>query len=205
MFSHKHTRTTLLTDRTETNAKLSKLKTENQDSDRTIKNAKLFTSNKDKAHKEMRDVLGKLDDAVEKQDKQLQGLSLEILKQTAVNEDKDLEKRTKQMHMDLKKTAKLKEIELNTSAARIEDLNGQIEMATSQLQDIQGEKLKVDRENTEMEHQLQGKGFTDKDQKAALEAATVEQTNRLEHSLIFLRECGERLNAQLREEETLAR
>lgn len=122
-----------------------------------------------------------------------------------MNEDKDLEKRTKLMHMDLKKNEKLKVIELNTSAARIEDLNGQMEMANSQLQDLYADKLKVDRENTEMEHQLQGKGFTDKDQKAALEAATTEQTNRLEHSLIFMRERAEILNAQLREEETLAR
>lgn len=61
LFSHKHTRTTLVGDRKETTDRLNKFKTENQDSDRQIKTAKTFTSKKDKAHKEMRDALAKLD------------------------------------------------------------------------------------------------------------------------------------------------
>ena len=54
--------------------------------------------------------------------------------------------------------------------------------------DILSEKRKVDKENMEMEHRLQGRGVTEADQKRLQFEAEREQITRLKYSLEFKNE-----------------
>ena len=96
-------------------------------------------------------------------------------------------------------------ININTAKARIEDLQGQINMANAQLKDVLTEKRVIDKENMEMELIIQGKGMTESEQKTAEFEAEREQTNRLNHSLQFKTEVGTTIAAQLKEEEAKAK
>lgn len=56
-------------------------------------------------------------------------------------------------------------IDISIADSRIKDLEGQRDVANSQILEILTEKRKVDKENLEMEHKLQGRGVTEADQK----------------------------------------
>lgn len=56
-------------------------------------------------------------------------------------------------------------IDISIADSRIKDLEGQRDVANSQILEILSEKRKVDKENLEMEHKLQGRGVTEADQK----------------------------------------
>lgn len=71
--------------------------------------------------------------------------------------------------------------------------------------DILAEKRKVDKENMEMEHRLQGRGVTEADQKRLQFEAEREQITRLKYSLEFKNEQAQMMLDQLKQEEDLAR
>lgn len=54
-------------------------------------------------------------------------------------------------------------IDISIAESRIKDLEGQRDVANSQILEILTEKRKVDKELMEMEHKLQGKGVTEAD------------------------------------------
>jgi hypothetical protein len=64
-------------------------------------------------------------------------------------------------------------------------------VANSQILEILSEKRKVDKENMEMEHKLQGRGVTEADQKRLQFEAEREQITRLKLSLEFKNESAQ--------------
>lgn len=67
------------------------------------------------------------------------------------------------------------------------------------------DKRKVDKENMELEHKLQGRGVTEADQKRLQFEAEREQITRLNLSIQFKNEQAEKMMEQLKVEEALAR
>ena len=75
----------------------------------------------------------------------------------------------------------------------------------SQILDLLTEKRKVDKENMEYEHRLQGRGVTEQDQKKIQYEAEREQITRLKLNLEFKQEQATIMLEQLKVEEGLAR
>lgn len=195
-----------LEDKKRSAAELQTLRTENAQTDRVLRQAKNFPGKKEKAHKDMKETARALIEELESKNGKIVSCSWEIDKWKRKFADKNnLLKKQMLETMDLRQQHNMAVININTAKARIEDLNGQVSMAQAQIHDELTEKRKVDKANAEMEHTLAGKGMTEAEQKLALFEAEREQTNRLHHSLNFKQEDGDRLLAQLKEEETLAK
>jgi hypothetical protein len=95
--------------------------------------------------------------------------------------------------------------DLLIAESRIKDLERQQKNSNEQILDILTEKRKVDKENLEMEHRLQGRGVTEADQKRLQFEAEREQITRLKYSLEYKNEQAQMMLDQLKQEEDLAR
>jgi|LauGreDrversion4_2_1035121.scaffolds.fasta_scaffold545193_2 hypothetical protein len=95
--------------------------------------------------------------------------------------------------------------DLLIAESRIKDLERQQKNSNEQILDILTEKRKVDKENLEMEHRLQGRGVTEADQKRLQFEAEREQITRLKTGLEYKNEQAQMMLEQLKQEEDLAR
>lgn len=81
------------------------------------------------------------------------------------NEDKNLVRQQQAETRALQTEKSQVEIDISIAESRIKDLKGQQEVASQQIKEILTDKRKVDKENMELEHKLQGRGVTEADQK----------------------------------------
>ena len=102
--------------------------------------------------------------------------------------DKNITKKQQQETRGLVTEFDQVSIDIQIAESRIKDLEGQQKNTNSQIMDILAEKRKVDKENMEMEHRLQGRGVTEADQKRLQFEAEREQITRLKYSLEFKNE-----------------
>ena len=119
--------------------------------------------------------------------------------------DKNITKKQQQETRGLVTEFDQVSIDIQIAESRIKDLEGQQKNTNSQIMDILAEKRKVDKENMEMEHRLQGRGVTEADQKRLQFEAEREQITRLKYSLEFKNEQAQMMLDQLKQEEDLAR
>lgn len=205
MYSESHTKNVLIDEKKKVNNELNGLKQDNAQSDRVIKQAKTFTAKREKVMKDMREESDALHKELTGQNDHILAKAWKIDQEKRKLADKNLLKRYTMENMDLKQQSAMADININTAKARLEDLEGQKKMAQAQIKDVLTEKRKVDKENTEMEHHIQGKGQSEQEQKLLQFEAEREQTNRLQHSLAFKTEESQRLQEQLKEEEAKAK
>ena len=121
------------------------------------------------------------------------------------NEDKNLVRQQQAETRALQTEKSQVEIDISIAESRIKDLKGQQEVASQQIKEILTDKRKVDKENMELEHKLQGRGVTEADQKRLQFEAEREQITRLNLSIQFKNEQAEKMMEQLKAEEALAR
>lgn len=158
LYSESHTKNLLTDERRKLTTILNLLRTENQNSDRTIKQLKHFNSKREKAHKEMQEQGAKNEELIENLNRQILSLTWSKEKEkhklsdkTHVNEQKI---KTSQMSAECNAI----EIDIKIAESRVQELKGKRDQVLKEIQDILAEKRVVEKECQELEHKIQGRG-----------------------------------------------
>jgi hypothetical protein len=170
-----------------------------------IKQAKHFTGKRDKIHKEMQKEHDQNAELIESLSKEIADMSWLKDKEERRLSDKQILAKQKAITTALTTESEQVNNDLLIAESRIKDLERQQKNSNEQILDILTEKRKVDKENLEMEHRLQGRGVTETDQKRLQFEAEREQITRLKTGLEYKNEQAQMMLEQLKQEEDLAR
>lgn len=149
--------------------------------------------------KEMQD---KLKYFVTESNKQLEELDIDLDKKTRKLEDRNLLKKQQEVTMQLRQDNNKVNIDNSIAQSKINELEGFKEMTMSQLKEIIADKRKVDKENSELEIKIQGRGLSEQEQRAKQLDAEKEQILKVRASLKFQKETATNLMTRLTVEET---
>ena len=116
---------------------------------------------RDEERKEKKDRQDKLQSKIRDFNKDIEENDIELDKEKRRLEDKNLLKRQQEAVMALKQENNKVHIDISIAESRIKDLDGLKEMTVNQIKDILTEKRKVDKENSDIEAKLQGRGMTE--------------------------------------------
>jgi len=129
------------------NTELNILRTENQTSDRTIKQQKHFNSKRDKAHKEMQEEAERNAEEIAMLNKRILDLTWAKDVEKRKLNDKNVVKEQNGRTMQLSAEYNAVEIDINIAKSRISELSGKKDQALKEIEDILMEKRVIDREN----------------------------------------------------------
>ncbi len=182
-YEQTHTRTILNQEKKYSTEVLSKLRQDNQTSDRAIKQGKLAMSKKEKAQKEKKEDRDNLHLDVEELNEKIFDYSWDNFNETKRLKDRQLTKKAQQETNQARQEHNLVEIDISIAQSRIKDLENQKAMSNSQIEDILTEKRRTDKENLELEYKIQGRGQTEADQRAKFTKAEEKMKMQLEHAI----------------------
>jgi hypothetical protein len=204
LYNERHTKTVLDQERLVVSKKLNDVKGQNAQYAREISRNKMFNK-RDEDRKEKKDRSDKLQSKIKDFNKDIEENDIELDKEKRRLEDKNLLKRQQEAVMALKQENNKVHIDISIAESRIKDLDGLKDMTVNQIKDILTDKRKVDKENSDIEAKLQGRGMTEAEQKARQFDAEREQIKKIQNSLKFAKETATNVMERLKEEETKAK
>ena len=160
LYNERHTKTVLDQERLVVNKKLNDLKSQNAQYAREISRNKMFNK-RDEERKEKKALQDRLNGKIKDFNKDIEENDIELDKEKRRLEDKNLLKKQQELVMQLKQENNKVHIDISIAESRIKDLDGLKEMTVNQIRDILTEKRKVDKENTDIDSKIQGRGMTE--------------------------------------------
>jgi hypothetical protein len=204
LYNEKHTKTVLDTERQIVNKKLGDVRAQNAHMNREISRNKMFNK-KDEDRKRKKEEQDTQAAKIRDLNKQIEELDIEYDKESARLKDKNLGKKEQEIVMQLNQDANKVKIDISIAESRIKDLQGLKDMTTSQIKDILTDKRKVDKENSDIDTKIQGRGVSEQEQKQKQLDAEREQIKKIQNNLKFQKETANIVMERLKEEETKAK
>jgi hypothetical protein len=160
LYNERHTKTVLDQERLVVNKKLNDLKSQNAQYAREISRNKMFNK-RDEERKEKKALQDRLNGKIKDFNKDIEENDIELDKEKRRLEDKNLLKKQQELVMQLKQENNKVHIDISIAESRIKDLDGLKEMTVNQIRDILTEKRKVDKDNSDIDSKIQGRGMTE--------------------------------------------
>ena len=131
---------------------------------REISRNKMFNK-KDEDRKAKKEQQDKLTSRIKDLNVHIEEHDIELDKEKRKLEDKNLVKKQQETVMQLKQDNNKVHIDISIAESRIKDLEGLKEMTISQIKDILTERRKIDKENSDIDTKIQGRGLSEQEQK----------------------------------------
>ena len=142
------------------NKKLTDVKGDNTNMDREISRNKMFNK-KDEEKKARKAEHDKLADKIKEQNKIIEENDILLDKERRILEDKDLVKKQTTIVNQLNQERGKVHIDISIAESRIKDLENAQKMTLGSIQELLIEKKKFDKENTDIEGKIAGRGMTE--------------------------------------------
>jgi hypothetical protein len=160
LYSEKHTKAVIESERLILNKKLTDVKGDNTNMDREISRNKMFNK-KDEEKKARKAEHDKLADKIKEQNKIIEENDILLDKERRILEDKDLVKKQTTIVNQLNQERGKVHIDISIAESRIKDLENAQKMTLGSIQELLIEKKKFDKENTDIEGKIAGRGMTE--------------------------------------------
>jgi hypothetical protein len=136
------------------------VKGDNTNMDREISRNKMFNK-KDEEKKARKAEHDKLADKIKEQNKIIEENDILLDKERRILEDKDLVKKQTTIVNQLNQERGKVHIDISIAESRIKDLENAQKMTLGSIQELLIEKKKFDKENTDIEAKIAGRGMTE--------------------------------------------
>lgn len=204
LFNQRHTKAVLENERMIVNRKVADVKGENAQMSREISRNKMFNK-KDEERKEKKERQDKINTAIKEFNKDIEEHDILLDREKRRLEDKNLVKKQLEIVRQLQQEQSKVDIDISIAISRIKDLEGLKAMTINQITDILTDKRRVDKENSDIDFKIQGRGVSEQEQKAKQVDAEREQMKKIQNSLKVQKETANNVMERLKEEETKAK
>ena len=160
------------------NKKLTDVKGDNTNMDREISRNKMFNK-KDEEKKARKAEHDKLADKIKEQNKIIEENDILLDKEKRILDDKDLVKKQTTIVNQLNQERGKVHIDISIAESRIKDLENAQKMTLGSIQELIVERKKLDKDNTDIEAKIAGRGMTEAEQKAKQIDAEKEQLKKI--------------------------
>ena len=160
------------------NKKLTDVKGDNTNMDREISRNKMFNK-KDEEKKARKAEHDKLADKIKEQNKIIEENDILLDKEKRILDDKDLVKKQTTIVNQLNQERGKVHIDISIAESRIKDFENAQKMTLGSIQELIVERKKLDKDNTDIEAKIAGRGMTEAEQKAKQIDAEKEQLKKI--------------------------
>ena len=160
------------------NKKLTDVKGDNTNMDREISRNKMFNK-KDEEKIARKAEHDKLADKIKEQNKIIEENDILLDKEKRILDDKDLVKKQTTIVNQLNQERGKVHIDISIAESRIKDLENAQKMTLGSIQELIVERKKLDKDNTDIEAKIAGRGMTEAEQKAKQIDAEKEQLKKI--------------------------
>ena len=160
------------------NKKLTDVKGDNTNMDREISRNKMFNK-KDEEKRARKAEHDKLADKIKEQNKIIEENDILLDKEKRILDDKDLVKKQTTIVNQLNQERGKVHIDISIAESRIKDLENAQKMTLGSIQELIVERKKLDKDNTDIEAKIAGRGMTEAEQKAKQIDAEKEQLKKI--------------------------
>jgi hypothetical protein len=181
--------------------KVTNLKTDNQNMNRTITKDK-YHNNRDELEKQRRKQMEDIQEEIQKINAEIEAQQVLLEEETERNADKNLLKKEREIMMNYKADHNKIDTDITVAENRIKDLKNRRELLHQAIKDILVDKRKIDKYNMELEDKISGRNVTEESSKLKHKLEERKMRIKYEKNLDNLRIIGVNLMEKTTDEES---